>query len=134
MTNPLNKIIKVGYVVLMILPLLYLSISTYSYISTVNALGTVPQSHGHTQQLEKSTGKSLKIFPKKVGGLICTIYLMTFWITPVFVITVLLARYFFKSIKIFKRLAITLIVVSVLVIILANQTEFASWYMSYVND
>ena len=134
MTNPLYEIIKAGFIVLIILPLLFLSISTYSYLSASNTFGTVPTSHLHTQQLEKSTGKALHIFPAKPGAVICIIYLMTFWMTPTFLVLVLLARYFNKSVKISKGLIITLISVNLLAIIVAHQTEFASWYMSYVLD
>ena len=132
--NDINKFIKSIFFILITIPFIYLAIATYSYISVISTFGTVPISHNYTPDLIKSTGKKIVIFPTRIGSLICLLYILWIWITPVFVIAILLIGYFTKTIVNFKRLLISLTIIYLLLIFLTNTTEFASWYLAYVLD
>jgi phosphoglycerol transferase MdoB-like AlkP superfamily enzyme len=126
--------IKLVYIVLIISPLLYLAVASYSYFSVINTFGRVPVSNDYTYDLVKSTGKQFKIFPIKAGEIIMTVYFFSIFVTPIYVFFMLLLKWGNTSLPSFKWYIVTLLVTQICVIILLVKTEFASWYSSYVLD
>jgi hypothetical protein len=128
----LNSLSKTGYWILIIIPVLYLVVATYSYFSVLHTFGEVPEVHNMLEELAETKKLPINIFPVEYGAPLMAALAVCYLTFPFF----LLINYFVhkkSNINFHKRYTIAIVVLYVALFLLLRLEPFG-WYMLYILD
>jgi len=130
----INLTIKYVYIILTIVPIIYLLIAICSYYSVLLTFGQVPSSEDFTYDLVKDSGKQFRIFPPGVGRIFIISWLLCFvYGVPTVTIVNGVLRILRRSFIFYKWHLLTMLLVYTGVLCLL-WTEAVGWYFSYALD
>ena len=129
----LNLISKMGYCILIVVPLLYFIVAACSYYSVFKTFGEVPLPHNMLEELAVIRKQPIHIFPVKYGELLLAGTVYGFFIFPFFI----LIHYLFHKklqLEFNKRLSIIFTIIYLFTILLNIVFPAGEWYMAYILD
>lgn len=134
MINAVNKFNRYVYWLLIAIPVLFLLISTLSYLSVYSTFGAVPSSHDYTTELIGNSGKNFWIVPASIGLPIILSYIYSNFITLIFIPLLLFIKYFNRNLRVHGELALTLIGLHFITFLLSVTGSWVGWYLQYILD
>jgi len=129
----INQIIKCGYIILILIPVVYLIIATYSYYSVLNTFGEVPSSQDFTADLIRGREEEFRIFPPSYGEYIIGALLASLLLIPLYIAVNFISKLSVKGLM-FQTWYAVGAVISFIFCWIVQHTEAAGWYFSYVLD
>lgn len=130
----INTSLKVICYLSLLLVCTLFTVSVYSYLSVYLTFGSVPFSQDYIPELIGDSGKSMNIFPGKIGFKIILAYMYSIVFLIGFVPMVFILKFYFTKIDIEKKLFVTLIIVNIVFYFLWGFTSIVGWYTNFVLD
>ena len=129
-----TRLIRIGYVILFIIPFPYIIGSTWSYYSMQNARGYV---HGYSDPFEiiAQNKNSVNILSFEYGEIFLRAFMVSLLIVPFHLLANYIASKYLVGIPFYRKLAIALISVYLIAFLLIFRTEpFGGWYLKLMLD
>jgi hypothetical protein len=127
-----NRSFLILYVVITIVPIIFLLVSMFSYFSVLNDFGEVPY-NDTLYEMARERGITIKVFPTEYGGHLFALAFLGYLLLPVLILINYLSFKVFKGIKFNYQWVIGCVVICVVSFIF-NMTDACGWYISFILD
>lgn len=129
-----NKTIQIFYYGFIVVPVLFVVVSLYSYFHVKNAIGEEPTSEDIVYPVVVSKHITLHLLPHDVGKFVIGLYACSILFFFVLILSNLILRLRFKSIQLHFGLALTSALTNIFSVILLYTYPPTNWYFSFILD
>ena len=135
MHKSVNGLFIFIYYVLVLLPIIYVAVSIFSYYSVLNSFGEVP-GNDTLYYLARTKNIRINTFPTHMGETLIIVLMYAYLFVPIFIfINYVVSKEFIdKRIIRFQKHAALILIGVYLIVYFLQWTDSVGWYFQYVLD